>query len=60
MEETFKRVERFHSLFLKELETAYSNCQHVANIASWFSRLDELTQALEKGMVRIARLKTTS
>lgn len=49
MEEIFKRVERFHSQFLKELEAAYIYCRHVENISSWFSRLDELTHALEKG-----------
>jgi hypothetical protein len=49
MEEIFKRVERFHSLFLEELEAAYTDCQHVTNILSWFNRLDELTKALARG-----------
>lgn len=49
MEEIFKRVERFHSGFLEEIEAAYRRCQDVVNISSWFSRLDELSRALEKG-----------
>ena len=49
MEEIFRRVERFHSKFIEELEAAYSACQRVTNIFSWFNRLDELTKALEKG-----------
>lgn len=45
----FKRVERFHSQFLEELETAYNDCKHVINMSSWFDRLDELTKALDRG-----------
>lgn len=49
MEEIFKRVERFHSQFLEELYVVYRDCKNVTNISSWFNRLDQLTNALEKG-----------
>lgn len=49
MEEIFKRVERFHSQFLDELEAVYKSCSGVNNIQSWYSRLDQLTAALERG-----------
>jgi hypothetical protein len=49
MKEILSRVERFHSQFLEELETAYSDCRDVTNISSWFARIDELTEALERG-----------
>lgn len=49
MKEVLSRVVHFDSQFLEELETAYSDCRNVTNIFSWFCRLDELTQALERG-----------
>lgn len=49
MEEIFKRVERFHSQFLEELDAVYQGCQNVMNISSWFNRFDQLTSALERG-----------
>ena len=48
MEEIFKRVERFHSEFLNELGIAYQDCSGVNNISSWFTRLDQLTDSLER------------
>ena len=48
MEEIFKRVERFHSDFLNELGIAYQECSGVNNISSWFTRLDQLTDSLER------------
>ena len=49
MEEIFKRVERFHSKFLEEIETVYRDCISITNISSWFNRLDQLTSTLERG-----------
>lgn len=49
MEEIFKRVERFHTQFLDELETVYKDCADVKNIQVWYNRLDQLSAALERG-----------
>lgn len=49
MEEIFKRMGRFHSQFLKEIEAVYRDCINVTNISSWFNRLDQLTSAIERG-----------
>ncbi len=49
MEEIFKRVERFHSQFLDELEAVYKDCSGVNNIQAWYNRLDQLSAALERG-----------
>ncbi len=49
MKEIFKRVERFHSRFLEELEAVYQNCSCVVNVQAWYNRFDQLTAALESG-----------
>lgn len=49
MKEIFKRVERFHSQFLAELEAVYRNCYGVTNMQAWYDRFDQLTASLERG-----------
>lgn len=47
MQEIFKRVGRFHTHFLEELETVFNRCSSVSNVNIWYKKLDQLTRALE-------------
>jgi hypothetical protein len=49
VDEILKRVERFHSDFLEEIEAAYGACAAIVNIGRWHARLGQLTEALAAG-----------
>lgn len=49
MKEIFERVNRFHAQFLEELQDVYTKCSCIYQIHAWYDRLDQLTNALQKG-----------